>query len=325
MRNKKNPPSFLLIIKTTVRSPANSQTVIKYKQSITYLSNCPSAWLLQQHFFHEALAQYYCLHAVSLRRKYLQVQRPSQSASSLPQPLAAPPARRESVRWRSFLISLLVLSAEQLHSMLSSYGRNNLPPPFTDRHSLQSSSSPISSLLSSHFSPTSLLPPSMTRLSSSSSPTREDPPFPYHPAAFASYQSSLKLKKKKQRTTKIGPDGIPLKRKSREGSTTYLWEFLLKLLQVRDNHTEQVTRSPIISFLLSKNDMKSHSVYNRNTNALSRTKNVVQSTSNGQTERRGSSSWWTARRSPDCGGSIRTNLTWTTRPWAELSGKSDHF
>ena len=84
MRNKKNPPSFLLIIKTTVRSPANSQTVIKYKQSITYLSNCPSAWLLQQHFFHEALAQYYCLHAVSLRRKYLQVQRPSQSASSLP-------------------------------------------------------------------------------------------------------------------------------------------------------------------------------------------------------------------------------------------------
>jgi len=124
--------------------------------------------------------------------------------------------------------------AEQLHSMLSSYGRNNLPPPFTDRHSLQSSSSPISSLLSSHFSPTSLLPPSMTRLSSSSSPTREDPPFPYHPAAFASYQSSLKLKKKKQRTTKIGPDGIPLKRKSREGSTTYLWEFLLKLLQDKE-------------------------------------------------------------------------------------------
>jgi len=119
--------------------------------------------------------------------------------------------------------------------MLSSYGRNNLPPPFTDRHSLQSSSSPISSLLSSHFSSPSLLPPTMTRLSSSSSPTRDEPPFPYHPAAFASYQNSLKLKKKKQRTTKIGPDGIPLKRKSREGSTTYLWEFLLKLLQDKES------------------------------------------------------------------------------------------
>merc|ERR550539_1654379 len=63
--------------------------------------------------------------------------------------------------------------AEQLHSMLSSYGRNNLPPPFADRHSLQSSSSPISS--------PPLLPPAMTRLSSSSSPTRDpEPPFPYH-------------------------------------------------------------------------------------------------------------------------------------------------
>ena len=133
--------------------------------------------------------------------------------------------------WRSFLISRL-LSAETLHSMLSSYGRNNLPSPFSDRHSLQSASSPISSLLSSHFTSPSLLPTTMTRLSSSS-PTRDEPPFPYHPAAFASYQNSMKLKKKKQRTTKIGPDGIPLKRKSREGSTTYLWEFLLKLLQVR--------------------------------------------------------------------------------------------
>ena len=44
----------------------------------------------------------------------------------------------------------------------------------------------------------------------------------------------MKLKKK-ARKQKIGPDGIPLKRKSREGTTTYLWEFLLKLLQDKDS------------------------------------------------------------------------------------------
>ena len=118
--------------------------------------------------------------------------------------------------------------------MLSSYGRSNLPP-FSDRHSLQPAPAPaaLTSLLSSHFSsPASILPPAMTHLPHASSPPREDP-FQFHPAAFASYQNSLKLKKKKPRSTKIGPDGIPLKRKSREGTTTYLWEFLLKLLQVK--------------------------------------------------------------------------------------------
>ena len=56
----------------------------------------------------------------------------------------------------------------------------------------------------------------------------------HHPHSFQSFQTSLKLKKK-ARKQKVGPDGIPLKRKSREGTTTYLWEFLLKLLQDKDS------------------------------------------------------------------------------------------
>ena len=61
----------------------------------------------------------------------------------------------------------------------------------------------------------------------------------YHPSqgpsvtGFPGYQTQLKRPKKKPRSPKMGPDGIPCKRKSREGTTTYLWEFLLKLLQVQ--------------------------------------------------------------------------------------------
>jgi len=135
--------------------------------------------------------------------------------------------------------SLVRSPAEQLHSMLSSYGRNNLQTAFPDHHPLKSPSAtppnPLTTLLSTHFSPSSLLSPGVTNhIRSAPSPSSNESSFPYHPNSFVSFQNSLKLKKKKQRTTKIGPDGIPLKRKSRDGSTTYLWEFLLKLLQDKE-------------------------------------------------------------------------------------------
>jgi len=131
--------------------------------------------------------------------------------------------------------------AEHLQSVLTSYGRGNLPSPFSDSgHPLLGGArapAPLAALNSPIVAPflpnTSLIPPALARIPrppSPSDPRDAEQPFSFHPAAFASYQNSLKVKKKKVRS-KVGPDGSPCKRKSREGTTTYLWEFLLKLLQ----------------------------------------------------------------------------------------------
>ena len=110
--------------------------------------------------------------------------------------------------------------------MPSMFGYGNHANAYSDHQSSGGSLPSIPSLFPS-------LPPGITHLHShSGSPTTED--MFYNPASFASYQNSLKRPKKKMRSPKIGPDGVPCKRKSREGTTTYLWEFLLKLLQDKD-------------------------------------------------------------------------------------------
>ena len=99
------------------------------------------------------------------------------------------------------------------------FGYSNSQHSYSDGHSIQS--------------PTANVPPIPSLFSSNMSLSPPDDPYSYHPSGgFPPYQTSLKRPKKKARSPKMGPDGVPCKRKSREGTTTHLWEFLLKLLQV---------------------------------------------------------------------------------------------
>jgi len=130
------------------------------------------------------------------------------------------------------------------HIAVSGAGSSpNLHSLFTSSPLLAANAAAAAAAAAAHLSlppPTSLPPPPQASGSRLHSPGSAEADLyggqtGSYPAFGSFHQTSLKQLKKKARKPKLGPDGIPMKRKSREGTTTYLWEFLLKLLQDKDS------------------------------------------------------------------------------------------
>ncbi|XP_022240819.1 ecdysone-induced protein 74EF-like isoform X2 [Limulus polyphemus] len=120
----------------------------------------------------------------------------------------------------------LGLSLHQ-HPQLSS---SNIPLALS-RPSSFSSTSPSSSGLQSPSEKPSAIPTSVITAAHSSSNLGNDPDPSFY-VEDLSFQPRSRKKGRKPKNSEGGATSV--KRKSREGSTTYLWEFLLKLLQDKE-------------------------------------------------------------------------------------------